>query len=97
MTERILTLLPAMLLGAGLGAFYLVTLRLTVSRAADAAKPAAVAIASFFIRFAAATLCLYLAWRQWDFGGFLVCLGMFIAARTLLVRIWGPPGFGRGQ
>jgi F1F0 ATPase subunit 2 len=79
--------------GAGiiLGAFYFYGLWLTVRRLPSARRPVVMSLSSFFGRLAVVLVGFYFVTADhWE--RLVVCLVGFLAARLVLVKIFGPQG-----
>lgn len=75
--------------GVILGAFYFYGLWLTVQRLPSARRPVVMSLSSFFGRLAVLLVGFYFVTAgQWQ--RLLVCLIGFLAARIVLVRVFGP-------
>lgn len=86
-----LLLMTAFGAGIVLGAFYFYGLWLTVRRLPSARRPVVMSLSSFFGRLAVVLVCFYLVTAgQWE--RLVACLVGFLAARIVLVKIFGPYG-----
>ena len=85
----------ALAFGAGivLGTFYFYGLWLTVRKLPSARRPVVMSLSSFFGRLAVVLVGFYFVTAgRWE--RLVACLAGFLAARIVLVKIFGPQGKG---
>ena len=87
--DKWLSLVPALIAGLALGAFYFGGLWLTVRRLPEARQPALLTLGSLTARLGVTLLGVYLVTGgQWAKIG--VCMLGFFVMRTILVQRWQP-------
>ncbi|MBN1312326.1 MAG: ATP synthase subunit I [Anaerolineae bacterium] len=99
MLNKWLSLVPAVIAGVALGAFYFGGLWLTVQQLTKTRRPVLLALGSLVIRLGMTLLGIFLVTGgEWVKIG--ICLLGFFAMRTILVHRWQPqmsPAVERGS